>query len=134
MPASCRAWSRRPRASPRARGRECSRADWRRATPETRYGTPRPRAGSGSPLSPRTGKRLVRALFETAACEGFFDLALLVDVLGVELVGRADLSVDLELAHDVDLAERLGHVVGALGGGDEPSGRAHREHLDERET
>ena len=67
-----------------------------------------------------------------ASC--FVDLALLGDVLGVELFGRADPAVDLELAHDVDLAERLGHVVGALGGRDEPAGRAHREHLDEREA
>src|SRR4029078_5400695 len=52
----------------------------------------------------------MRSLVDAAAGELVFDLALLGDVLGVELLGRADAAVDLELAHDVDLAERLVHV------------------------
>src|SRR5262245_50821364 len=72
-------------------------------------------------------------LVDAAAGELLVGLALLGDVLGVQLLGRADAAVGLELAHDVDLTERLVHVCGAVGGRNEPAGRAHRQHLDERE-
>src|SRR5438094_7075124 len=72
-------------------------------------------------------------LVDAAAGELRVDLALPGGVLGVEFLGRADLPVDLELAHDVHLAERLVHVRRTVGRRDEPAGRAHRQHLDERE-
>ena len=40
----------------------------------------------------------------------------------VQLLGGAEHTVDLELAHDVHLAERLVHVARAVGGRDEPAG------------
>jgi len=55
------------------------------------------------------------------------------DILGVELFGGADVTVDFQLAHHVHLAEGVVEVRGAVVGRDEPAGRAHGEDLDERE-
>ena len=54
------------------------------------------------------------SVVQAAAGERGLDLTLLRHVLGVQLLGRTDAAVDLELAHDVDLAEGLLHVVRAL--------------------
>ena len=46
-------------------------------------------------------------IVDATAGERLLPSRLPCDVLGVQLVGRLDRAVDLELAHDVDLAERL---------------------------